>query len=407
MKFIADLHVHSKYSRATSPDMCPEGLHRGARIKGISVIGTGDFTHPAYIKELGEKLAPAEDGLFTLKPEYVVDNIPASCVREVRFILTAEISSIYSKGGRTRKIHSIVLMPGMREVIEFNRRLAAIGNIHSDGRPILGLDARALLDIALNVSQSAFVIPAHAWTPHFSVFGSMSGFDSLEECYGDLTPHIHAIETGLSSDPPMNRRLSMLDNVTLVSNSDAHSARNLGREANVLDTTLSYSAITDAITTRSGFLGTIEFFPEEGKYHHDGHRDCKVSMTPSESKAHNLRCPVCGGKLTIGVMHRVDDLADRIEPKAESFRYIIPLAEIIASALRKGVNTKGVNAIYDNLIRELGNEFHILLEAAINDIARAGGPAIGDAVDRMRRGDVTRSAGYDGVFGTIQVIPST
>ncbi len=283
MKFIADLHVHSHYSRATSPDMCPEGIWKWAQLKGINVIGTGDFTHPQWIKELKEKLAPAGNGLFTLKKKYRTDDVPGSCKADVSFILSAEISSIYSKNGKTRKVHSIILAPDFAAAERLNRALSKIGNLKSDGRPILGLDAKKLLQITLDASPDAMLIPAHAWTPHFSVLGAASGFDSLEECYEELTPHIHAIETGLSSDPLMNWRLSALDTVTLVSNSDAHSAAKIGREANILDTDITYDAMMKAIKTRKGFLGTIEFFPEQGKYHYDGHRDCGVSLTPKET----------------------------------------------------------------------------------------------------------------------------
>ena len=285
MTFIADLHVHSRYSRATSKEMCPEGLWRWAQIKGIPVIGTGDFTHPEYFSELSEKLEQHGSGLFHLKEKFREGEVPESCRAGVHFILQAEISSIYKKNGRTRKVHSIVLAPGLEEAAELNRRLDAIGNIKSDGRPILGLDAKELLRICLDVSPMMEVIPAHAWTPHFSVFGAASGFDSLEECYEELTPHIHAIETGLSSDPPMNRRLSQLDGVRLISNSDAHSPAKLGREANLFSTGSSYTEIIEALRTGEGFEGTIEFFPEEGKYHLDGHRKCGIRLDPAETRA--------------------------------------------------------------------------------------------------------------------------
>jgi len=322
MSFIADLHIHSKYSRATSRDLNPENLWRWAQLKGITVIGTGDFTHPAWLKELREKFNPAKDGLFTLKRDLMTAELPDSCRSDVFFMLSAEISCIYGKNGRTRKIHSILLVPGFSDAEKINARLSQIGNLHSDGRPILGLDAKELLKIVLDISPQAMVIPAHAWTPHFSVFGAASGFDSIEECYEELSPHIHAIETGLSSDPLMNWRLSALDRITLISNSDAHSPAKLGREGNIFDTDVSYRAITGALKTQTGFTGTIEFFPEEGKYHYDGHRGCGVSFTPKETIRHHGICPVCGKKLTIGVMHRVERLADREKASGQKVRHL-------------------------------------------------------------------------------------
>ena len=407
MPFIADLHVHSKYSRATSQDMCPEGLWRGAQRKGISVIGTGDFTHPAYLEELREKLEPQGNGLFTLKRPFHQGDVPAACRADVSFILSAEISCIYSTNGRTRKVHAVALMPDMRSVERLNASLATIGNLRSDGRPILGLDAKELLRLTIDASPEALFIPAHAWTPHFSVFGASSGFDSLEECFGELTPHIHAIETGLSSDPAMNRRVSALDAITLVSNSDAHSSAKLGREANVLETERSYGGIRDAVITGKGFVGTIEFFPEEGKYHYDGHRACGVRCTPKQTVQYGYRCPSCGGKLTIGVMHRVEKLADRTDgtrpAAAPSYTSIIPLAEMIAESLGCGVNTKKVSLLYDALISELGPEFTVLRDAPFEDIGRAGTPLIGEAVRRMRAGNVNIAPGFDGEYGKIRI----
>ena len=403
MPFIADMHVHSGYSRATSKAMRPSGLWLWCQMKGIRVVGTGDFTHPEYFKELSDSLDPAEGGLFKLKKNHRAGDVPASCVSEVSFILQAEISSIYKKNGRTRKVHSIVLAPGFKEVEALNKRLDAIGNIKSDGRPILGLDAKELLKIVLDVSPGCMVIPAHAWTPHFSVFGSVSGFDSLEECYDELTPHIHAIETGLSSDPPMNRRLSMLDGITLISNSDAHSPAKLGREATVMDCLISYDAITCALRTGEGYSGTIEFYPEQGKYHVDGHRKCNVSMEPKETRKAGFICPECGRKLTVGVMHRVDDLADRDEPAPSEFRYIVPLAELIAQTMGRGVNTKGVQGRYMEILSALGNEFKVLLDTTLDDIREAAGDDIADAVSRMRSGDLYIEPGYDGEFGVVSL----
>ena len=407
MRFIADLHVHSHYSRATSKDMCPEGIWKWAQLKGIQVIATGDFTHPGWLKELDEKLEPAGNGLFTLRKKFQSNDVPDSCKADVSFILSAEISCIYSKNGRTRKVHSVILAPDFGAVERLNLALSKIGNLKSDGRPILGLDAKKLLQMTLDASPEALLIPAHAWTPHFSVFGAASGFDSLEECYEELTPHIFAIETGLSSDPLMNWRLSALDGITLVSNSDAHSAAKIGREANILDTEISYPAITSAIKTGKGFVGTIEFFPEEGKYHYDGHRDCGVSMTPKETIQYDYLCPMCNKKVTIGVMHRVEKLADRehgYRPKnAPSFFSIIPLPELIAEGLKCGVNTKKVAGLYFPLLEQLGSEFKILLDIPLDDIERAATPLLREAISRMRAGKVHIAPGYDGEFGKIRI----
>jgi uncharacterized protein (TIGR00375 family) len=407
MRFIADLHVHSHYSRATSKDMCPEGIWKWAQLKGISVIATGDFTHPGWLKELNEKLDRAGNGLFTLKKEFQSDDVPDACKSDVQFILSAEISCIYGKNGKTRKVHSVILAPDMAAAARINIALTKIGNLNADGRPILGLDAKELLKITLDEAPEALLIPAHAWTPHFSVFGAASGFDSLEECYEELTPHIYAIETGLSSDPLMNWQLSALDKITLVSNSDAHSAAKIGREANILDSEISYSAIIDAIKTRKGFVGTIEFFPEEGKYHYDGHRDCGVSMPPKETIHYDYLCPVCSRKVTVGVMHRVEKLADRehgYRPEnAPMFTSIIPLPEIIAEGLKCGVNTKKVNTLYFSLLEKLGSEFKILMDVSLDDIERAGTPLLREAISRMRKGNVHIAPGYDGEFGKIRI----
>jgi len=407
MRFIADLHVHSHYSRATSKDMSPEGIWKWAQLKGITVIGTGDFTHPQWLKELKEKLAPAGNGLFTLREKFQTDDIPESCKADVFFILSAEISCIYSKNGKTRKVHSVVLAPDFAAAEQLNLVLNRIGNLKSDGRPILGLDAKKLLQLTLDASPENLYIPAHAWTPHFSVLGAASGFDSLLECYEELTPNIYAIETGLSSDPLMNWRLSSLDRITLVSNSDAHSAPKIGREANIFDTDLSYAAMMSAIRTKRGFAGTIEFFPEEGKYHYDGHRDCGVSLTPKETIKHDYLCPVCNKKLTIGVMHRVEKLADRelgFRPKnAPTFSSIIPLPDIIAEGLQCGVNTKKVRTLYFPLLEQLGNEFKVLLHAPLDDIEQAGGLLLREAIARMRAGTVHIAPGYDGEYGKVRI----
>ena len=407
MRFIADLHIHSKYSRATSRDMSPEGIWKWAQLKGIIVIGTGDFTHPAWFKELNEKLEPVGNGLFRLKMDLQTEDVPDTCRAEVYFLLSAEISCIYSKNGRTRKIHSIVFAPDFKDAARISIALSKIGNLSADGRPILGLDAKELLKIVIDVSPQAMLVPAHAWTPHFSVFGAVSGFDSLEECFEDLTPHIHAIETGLSSDPAINWRLSALDKITLISNSDAHSPAKIGREANILDAELSYKGITRAIKTREGFLGTIEFFPEEGKYHYDGHRLCGVRLSPKETIRHNYLCPVCARKVTVGVMHRVDKLANRehgFKPKnAPSYYSIIPLPEIISEVLKVGVNSKKVANEYQNLLQKLGSEFKILMDTPLNDIEKAGSLLLRKAVSMVRQGKVHIAPGYDGEYGKIKI----
>lgn len=407
MRFIADLHIHSKYSRATSKDMSPESLWKWAQLKGITVIGTGDFTHPQWIEELREKLEPLGNGLFKLKTAYHSRGVPDSCKAEVYFILSAEISCIYSKNGKTRKIHSVLVVPGFHDAERISDRLSRIGNLRSDGRPILGLDAKQLLKIVKEASPDSLFLPAHAWTPHFSVFGAISGFDSLEECFEELTPHIHAIETGLSSDPPMNWRLSTLDRITLLSNSDAHSPGKIGREANIFDTSMTYSSISEAIKTRKGFLGTIEFFPEEGKYHYDGHRVCEVSFSPEETIRHNFLCPVCGKKVTVGVMHRVEKLANRekgFRPAgAPEFRSLIPLNEVIAESLGVGVNTKAVGKEYITMVERLGNELKILLDCPVKEIDQAGFHLVAGAIERMRNGEIHIAPGYDGEYGKIRI----
>jgi uncharacterized protein (TIGR00375 family) len=410
MSYIADLHIHSKYSRATSPDMSPENIWKWAQLKGISAIGTGDFTHPMWADELKEKLEPTGSGLFRLKKEFQTDEIHDSCRQDVFFILSAEISCIYSKNGKTRKIHSIVFVPDSADVERINAALSRIGNLSADGRPILGLDAKELLKIVMGVSPDAMFVPAHAWTPHFSVFGAESGFDSLEECFEEMTPHIHAIETGLSSDPSMNQRLKALDKITLISNSDAHSPAKIGREANIFDTEISYKAIVDALKTKKGFSGTIEFFPEEGKYHYDGHRLCKINLSPKDTIKHNYRCPVCGKKVTVGVMHRVEKLADREEgfklKGVPPFKSIIPLPEILAEVLKVGVNSKKVGNLYQNLLQKLGSEFKILIDVTLEDIERAGSPPLREAISMMRSGNVHIVPGYDGEFGKVKIFDS-
>src|SRR4030043_509453 len=407
MRFIADLHIHSRYSRATSKDMLPKNIWKWAQLKGITVIGTGDFTHPEWFKELREKIESAENGFFRFKKEFQLDDVPDLCKADVFFVLSAEISCIYSKKGKVRKIHSIVFVPDFATATRINAVLSKIGNLSSDGRPILGLDSKELLKIILDVSNEAMLVPAHAWTPHFSVCGAGSGFDSLKECFEELTSYIYAIETGLSSDPLMNWRLSSLDHITLISNSDAHSPAKLGREANIFDTEISYKAIRNAIRNKKGFVGTVEFFPEEGKYHYDGHRSCSISLAPEETIKNNYLCPACGRKVTIGVMHRVEKLADRPDgfkpQKAPIFHSLIPLTEIIAETFKVGTNTKTVESWYLKLLSSLGNEFRILMEYPLSDIEQASLPSLSEAISNMRAGKVHIAPGFDGEYGKIKI----
>ena len=407
MRFIADLHIHSHFSRATSRDLIPELLAFWAQKKGITVIGTGDFTHPGWVAELREKLLEAENGLYRLKPELekeVSESIPISCRAAPRFLLSGEISCIYKRKGKTRKVHNLILMPDFDSVQRLNERLEQVGNIRSDGRPILGLDSRDLLEIVLEASERAFFIPAHIWTPWFSVFGSKSGFDSLEECFGDLVSHIHALETGLSSDPPMNRTLSSLDDYLLVSNSDAHSPSRLGREANIFDTPLDYDLMLGAMITKKGFEGTVEFFPQEGKYHFDGHRKCQVRLHPRQTAESGGVCPVCGKPLTIGVLHRTFELSDRESPKlSKPFYSLIPLPEVLSEVLGTGPSSKKVSSLYEELLSDLGPELHILMDAPLDKIREAGGPLLSEAISRMRETRVIKEEGYDGEYGTIRL----
>ena len=404
---IADLHIHSKYSRATSPDCVPDALDFWARRKGIHLVGTGDFTHPAWRAELTEALEEAEDGLYTLKADQVRPG--ALPVEEApRFVLSGEISSIYKKNGKVRKVHNLILLPSLEAAELLSRRLEAIGNIHSDGRPILGLDSRDLLEITLETAPNAIFIPAHIWTPHFSLFGAFSGFDTIEECFEDLTDHIYALETGLSSDPPMNWRLSALDRFHLVSHSDAHSPAKLGREADLLDIPLSYTALEKALRTGRGLKGTVEFFPEEGKYHYDGHRNCHQCLSPAEAEAAGGKCPVCGKRLTTGVLHRVEQLADRpegyVRPRAPKWERLMPLPELLSATLGGGPDTKQNQRRYEELLHTLGPEFYILRECPLEDVERAAGPCVAEGLRRLRKGKVLWDPGYDGVYGACTLL---
>jgi len=413
MEFIADVHLHSRYARATSRDLCCSALHRWAALKGIDVVGTGDCTHPAWAAELREQLVERGDGLLELRPELqqqAAADLPPLCRRPVRFVLSAEISSIYRKGGRTRKVHNLILLPDLGAMERLDARLDAVGNIRADGRPILGLDSRQVLELALEVCPDVLFIPAHIWTPHFSVLGSASGFDSLGECYEDLLPHIPAVETGLSSDPPMNWRLSQLDPFTLVSNSDAHSPQKLGREASCFAAELSYRGLSDALFRRGAArcTGTLEFYPEEGKYHYDGHRQCGVCWKPAQTLAAGGRCPRCGRPLTVGVLHRVELLADRPEgapppPASGACEYLIPLVEVIGAALGVGPAAAGVERVYHKLLAALGPEIDILRHAPVEAIAGCGEPLVAEGIRRMRCGQVKMRPGHDGEYGVIEL----
>jgi uncharacterized protein (TIGR00375 family) len=406
--FHADLHIHSRFSRACSRDCDIEHLAWWALRKGITVVGTGDFTHPGWADELKESLVPAEPGLFRLGKDAerrLRRTSSPSCGGEVRFMLSAEISTIYRGGERTRKVHHLLYAPTFEEADRITEALSKIGNLASDGRPILGLDSRHLLEITLDGGPGCYLVPAHAWTPWFAVLGSKSGFDVVADCYGDLASHIFAIETGLSSDPPMNWRCSSLDGYRLVSNSDAHSPPMLGREATTFGTSLDYFAMADALRTGEGLSGTIEFFPEEGKYHLDGHRKCGVRLEPEQSKAHEGTCPECGKPLTIGVLHRVEELADRPAgyhpPGAPGFTNLVQLPQIVGEIVSTGSKSKKVGAEVSRLVAALGPELSILTEIDTDDLRRVGGSLLADAVGRLRRGEVRREAGYDGEYGVV------
>jgi uncharacterized protein (TIGR00375 family) len=399
MQFIADLHLHSKYSRATSPEMEVETLAVWAKRKGIKVLGTGDFTHPLYLLDLKSKLKPAGGGLYQLKNDS----------EGIRFMLTAEVSNMYTQGGKGRRIHTIIFAPSLEAAEQIGSKLGKYGKIASDGRPIFGFSAKDLVKMVLDISPDCLLIPAHAWTPWFSIFGANSGFDSLAECYEEETKNIRAIETGLSSDPEMNWRISALDDITLISNSDAHSPAKLGREANIFNCDLSYGAITDAIRRKDPrrILFTIEFFPEEGKYHYDGHRNCSILFSPQETKKHKGLCPACGKRVTVGVMNRVDQLADRQEGavpnKAIPAMHMVPFAEIIADALGVGTNAAAVEREYLRLVEKGGSEFAILMELSPEDLASFTPPMILEGILRVREGRLNITPGYDGVFGKIQI----
>jgi len=407
MKIIGDLHIHSRFSMATSKEGTPENLDFWARKKGISLIGTGDFTHPAWRAELRERLIPEGNGLYRLKEEYVKEESRKFSGEGTRFVVSGEISSIYKKNGKTRKVHNVILLPSLEAADAMAQCLEKIGNIHSDGRPILGLDSHDLLEMMLDVCPEGILIPAHIWTPHFSVLGAKSGFDSVEECFEELTPYVHALETGLSSDPAMNWRISGLDRYQLVSNSDAHSPSRLGREANLLDIDCSYEGLYQAIQTGKGLEGTVEFFPEEGKYHFDGHRKCGVSLSPTEAERLGGICPVCGKKLTMGVDHRVEQLADReegfVKEDGKKYESLVPLPEVISACMGYSTASKKVQGCFEQMLQKLGTEFDILRNVPAEDIKSCAGERIAEGIENVRTGHVKRIPGYDGEYGKIEL----
>ena len=407
MKMIADLHIHSRFSMATSKEGTPENLDFWARKKGISLVGTGDFTHPVWREELKERLVSEGNGLYRLRDEYVKEESRKFPGEGTRFVVSGEISSIYKKNGKTRKVHNVILLPSLEAAETMAQRLEKIGNIHSDGRPILGLDSHDLLEMMLDVCPEGILIPAHIWTPHFSVLGAKSGFDSVEECFEELAPYIHALETGLSSDPAMNWRISKLDRYQLVSNSDAHSPSKLGREANLLDIDCSYEGLYRAIQTGEGLEGTVEFFPEEGKYHFDGHRKCGVSLSPVEAERLGGICPVCGKKLTMGVDHRVEQLADRAEgfvkKDGKKYESLVPLPEVISACMGYSTASKKVQGCFEQMIQTLGTEFDILRNVPSEDIKSCAGERIAEGIENVRTGNVKRIPGYDGEYGKIEL----
>ncbi len=398
MKFFADLHIHSKYSRATSSQMDLEGISEMAKLKGIKLMGTGDFTHPIWFATLKENISTIGNGLFMFNNIY--------------FILTCEVSNIYVKNGKLRKIHNIIITPSLDSAEKVADFLSRYGKTESDGRPILSLDSDRMFERIMEIDERNYLIAAHVWTPWFSLFGSKSGFDSIEECFGEHSQKILALETGLSSDPEMNWMWSKIDNFTLVSNSDAHSPANIGREANCFDCEMDYDTITHVIKEgdTDKFLFTIEFFPEEGKYHFDGHRRCDISMHPNEAKSKENICPRCGRPLTIGVLHRVMELSDRdfgYKPEGKiPFKKVVPLMEIIALAVEHGKGTKTVERKYRELISRLGTEFEILLDVEYEDIKKVTDRSIADGILKVRKGEVEVKAGYDGVFGDVSILGS-
>ena len=407
MLYTADLHTHSHYAKATSPNLCLETMYQWAQVKDINVVGTGDFTHPAWLQELKEKLVSCGNGLFKLKHPPVEPALPGirTTHTDVHFCLSTEISCEYVCNNKPRKIHHLVYVPDFDTADTFNQQLVKHADLSIDGRPAVPLSSRDLLEIVLQSGDRSYLVPAHAWTPWNAMLGSIYGHDCLEGCFKDLNPYIFALETGLSSDPAMNWRWSKLDHLTMMSSSDAHSPKKLGREANLFNTELSYDGILNAVKTGKGFEGTYEFFPEEGKYSNDGHRECNISFDWQQTQAHHGICPVCHKPLTIGVMHRVELLADRPVPKqpekAANFQYIVPLPEILSEIYNVSVDSKKVTHAFTKTISAFGNEFTLLKETPVEDIHRYH-PLLAKAIHRMRNGYVHRTSGYDGIYGTIK-----
>lgn len=395
MKFYADLHIHSKYSRATSLEMNIVSIAKWAKIKGLSLVGTGDFTHPLWLEEIKSHLKESSGELYECENTY--------------FMLTTEVNNIFVKNDRVRKVHNLIFAPDIQTVEKINKKLSIYGNLLADGRPTLNLPAKEMLKIILDISESCLVIPAHAWTPHFALFGSNAGFDSIEECFEELTGFIKCIETGLSSDPPMNWRLSKLDEITLISNSDAHSPAKIAREANAFDCNLNYIEIIDAIKNKdpSKLLFTIEFYPQEGKYHYDGHRNCNLRLHPRETRKYDYICPICNKKITVGVLHRVEELSDRDEnfiPQGViGYRHLIPLQEIIAEVLNLPVESRKVKAEYFQIVNYFGSELKTLLEANEEELYKVTSKEIAEGIIRVRNSDVEIECGYDGVYGKIKI----
>lgn len=410
MRFIADIEIHSKFARAVSPQMTLENIALWSAKKGVKVVGTGDFTHPVWFSEIKKKLEPAEPGLFKLKKEFAVKAGERFNSLDTRFMISGEISCIYSKNKKVRKIHNLIFAPDIVSAEKIIAKLSLIGNLKADGRPILGLDSKELLKIILEVSNDCVLIPAHVWTPWFGIFGSKSGFDTLEECFDELTSEVFAVETGLSSDPDMNWRIPFLDGITIMSSSDPHSLKNIGREASIFNCKLSYFEIMNAMRVNdlSKFISTIEFYPEEGRYHLDGHALCKVVLTPQESKKYNNICPVCGRALTIGVMNRIEELAKRsigYKPnQPRPFTHLILLEKIIGEAMNVGYTSKKVATVYQKMLESLGSEIAILTQASRSDLSSVANPIVVEAIIRVRNGKVSfNPPGYDGEYGVIKI----
>jgi DNA helicase II / ATP-dependent DNA helicase PcrA len=410
MSFYVDLHLHSRYARATSRNADLVELAWWARRKGITVLGTGDFTHPAWFEELRDGLEPAEPGLFRLRDELeraVTERLPASCRGRLRLLLTVEVSTAFHRDGRARRMHHLLYVPGLEAAATLRDRLGRRGNLSEDGRPTLAMDASELLEATLESGNGAYLVPAHVWTPWVGALSATAGFDSIEACYGELARHLFAVETGLSADPPMHWRVSGLDRFRAVSYSDAHAPSRLGREATELDTELDYYAIRHALETGEGFQGTVELFPEEGRYHLSGHRRCGVGLKPAEARQAGLRCPVCGKRLTMGVLQRVEDLADRpaeAHPEGTAgCRSLLPLDEVVAEVTGVGKASKTVRRTVDAMLEALGPELPILERLALDEIEGAGFPAVAEAIGKVRRGQVVRTPGFDGEYGSIRL----